>query len=107
MGKDREGKFHPRKGKPSGTMKESAGLKPISTGAFEDNLEIADKYTVGEEEPAPNLRIRHPNRNVDKREDRQTQRSEIKNTKAKREVLTSVPADTVPGELLAVTSKEQ
>jgi hypothetical protein len=107
MGKDREGKFHPRKGKPSATMNESAGLKPISTGAFEENLEIADKYTVRDEEPSPHLRIMHRNRNVDKREDRQQQRSDIKNTKAKRETLASTPAETIVGQLLAITSKEQ
>lgn len=106
MGKDREGKFHPRKGKPSGSMKESAGLKPISTSAFEENLAIADKYTVGDEEPSPHLRIRHPNRNVDKREDRQQDRTEIQNTKAGRETFTEAPAETTPDQLIAVLSKE-
>ncbi|HEY0655980.1 MAG TPA: hypothetical protein VGD65_22750 [Chryseosolibacter sp.] len=86
MGKDREGKFHPRKGKPSGSLRtDSPGLKPISTGSYEEHLEIADKYTVGEEEPAPNLRVRHRNRNTDKREDRQVDKSDAKNTKAKRD----------------------
>jgi hypothetical protein len=86
MGKDREGKFHPRKGKPSGSMRvEGVGLKPVSSGTYEENLEIAEKYTVGEEEPAPNLRVRHPNRNVDKKEERQQDKSEAKNTKEKRE----------------------
>jgi hypothetical protein len=86
MGKDREGKFHPRKGKPSSSLRnDTPGLKPISTGSYDEHLEIADKYTVGEEEPAPNLRVRHPNRNTDKREERQVDKSENKNTKAKRE----------------------
>lgn len=106
MGKDREGKFHPRKGKPSGVMKERAGLKPVSTETFEENLEIAEKYTVGEEEPAPNLRVRHPNRNVDKREDRQTQRSEMQNTKANRTAMSSAPVETSPGEMLTELSRE-
>jgi hypothetical protein len=102
MGKDREGKFHPAKGKPSGSSKtESVGLKPISSDSFEEHLELADKYTVGEEEPAPNLHIRHRNRNVDKNEERQQQRSEITNTKAKRETLTedipSATAQEIPG----------
>jgi hypothetical protein len=84
MGKDREGKFHPRKGKPSGSGRtDTPGLKPISTGDFEEHLEIVEKYTVGEEEPAPNLRVRHRNRNTDKREDRQVEKSDAKNTKAK------------------------
>lgn len=86
MGKDREGRFHPRKGKPSGSPKsDSQGLKPISSGDYEEHLEIADKYTEGEEEPAANLRVMHPNRNVDKKEERQQERSDAKNTKAKRQ----------------------
>jgi hypothetical protein len=107
MGKDREGKFHPAKGRPTGAMNENAGVQPISTGAFEESLEIADKYTVGDDEPSPHLRIRHRNRNVDKREDRQKQRNEIKDTKTKRETMTSVPSETVAEQLLTVTSKEQ
>jgi hypothetical protein len=87
MGKDREGKFHVRKGKPSGSLKTDQGLKSINSESYEDNLEIADKYTVGEEEPAPNVRLRHPNRNVDKREERQQQRSDIQDTKTKRDIL--------------------
>jgi hypothetical protein len=103
MGKDREGKFHPRKGKPSGSLRtESPGLKPISTGSYEEHLEIADKYTVGEEEPAPNLRVRHRNRNTDKREERQIDKSEAKNTKAKRDTfneseVVSVQAQEIAG----------
>jgi hypothetical protein len=107
MGKDREGKFHPRKGKPSGSLRsESPGLKSVSSSAFEENLEIADKYTVGEEEPAPNLRIRHPNRNVDKREDKQQDRNDMQNTKARRETLTEEVVETVPGIMLTNLTKE-
>jgi hypothetical protein len=76
MGKDREGKFHPRKGKPSasGKIEGKTGLKDINTNAIEDYLEVADKYTVGEEEPAPNVRVRHPNRNVDKADERKQEK---------------------------------
>jgi hypothetical protein len=99
MAKDREGKFHPRKGKPSGALRtDSPGLKPINTGAYEEHLEIADKYTVGEEDPAPNLHVRHRNRNVDKREDKQIERSEIKNTKAKRETFSEEEISTTAAE---------
>lgn len=110
MGKDREGKFHPRKGKPSGSMRaESVGLKPISSGSYEEQQEIADKYTVGEEEPAPNLHVRHRNRNVDKREDKQHDRGQIQNTKANRETLgddISAQGDTVPAQQIGLLSKE-
>jgi hypothetical protein len=108
MGKDREGKFHPRKGKPSGSMRaESVGLKPISSGTYEENLEISEKYTVGEEEPAPNLHLRHRNRNVDKKEERQQDKSEAKNTKEKREKFTEDVTSTQVEEIALPLTKEK
>jgi hypothetical protein len=82
MGKDREGKFHPKKGKPSASARvESVGLKNVNSNAIEDYLEIADKYTVGEEEPAPNIHVRHPNRNTDKGEERKQDKRDNVNDK--------------------------
>ena len=83
MGKDREGKFHPRKGKPSGSSKVegTTGLKDINTNEIENYLEVAEKYTVGDEEPAPNVRVRHPNRNVDKHEERGSEKKDNNNEK--------------------------
>ena len=111
MGKDREGKFHPRKGKPSGALREGAGVQPINTSALEEHLEIAEKYTEGEEEPAPNIHVRHPNRNVDKREERQrnkdTQRFNNPSNKSTNETITVERVDTTAEELPAVLSKEQ
>lgn len=72
MGKDREGKFHPRKGKPSGEPVVS-GLQTLNTADLDHKLEIAEKYTTGEEEPASHLRVRHPNRNTEKGEDRRSE----------------------------------
>lgn len=108
MGKDREGKFHPRKGKPSSSMRaESAGVKPMSAGTFEENLDIADKYTVGEEEPAPNLHVRHRNRNVDKKEERQQDKSEAKNTKEKREKYSGQETVTLAHEIKLPLTKDK
>ena len=111
MGKDREGKYHPRKGKPSGALKESVGIRPIDTSALEEHLEIAEKYTEGEEEPAPNIHVRHPNRNVDKREERQrtkeTQRFDNPSNKSTNETFTVESVDTTAEELPAIFSKEQ
>jgi hypothetical protein len=115
MGKDREGKFHPRKGKPSGTgkMEGPSGLKEIKTNAINDYLEIADKYTVGEEQPGPNVPVRHPNRNPDKGEERTSQKRDTNNEanasyKSKTETFTSESIEAAPGEELpAFLSKEQ
>lgn len=111
MGKDREGKFHPRKGKPSGALREGAGVQSINTSALEEHLEIAEKYTEGEEEPAPNIHVRHPNRNVDKREERQrnkdTQRFNSSSNRSTNETFAVERVDTTAEELPAVLSKEQ
>ncbi len=110
MGKDREGKFHPRKGKPSGSAREGVGLQPIDTSAIEEHLEIADKYTEGEERPAPNIHVRHPNRNVDKREERQRskegQRFNNPSNKTLNETFVVERSKTSAEEMPAMLSKE-
>ena len=47
MGKDKEGKYHPRKGRPSGALREGVGVQSLNTSALEEHLEIAEKYTGG------------------------------------------------------------
>jgi hypothetical protein len=111
MGKDREGKYHPRKGKPSGALREGVGLQPINSSAIEEQFEIAEKYTEGEEQPAPNIHVRHPNRNVDKREERQRnkemKRFDNPSNKAVNETFTVERTDTVAEEMPAMMGKEQ
>jgi hypothetical protein len=115
MGKDREGKFHPRKGKPSGSgrVETSAGLKNVNSGAMDDGyMEIADKYTVGEEEPAPNIHVRHPNRNVDKGEERKPDKRDNNDDtnasqKSRTQTFTVSRRDTTVEELPVNLSKEQ
>lgn len=114
MGKDREGKFHPKKGKPSaaGKLEARTGLKDINTSAIDEYLEIADKYTVGEEAPAPNIHVRHPNRNVDKGEDRRAEKAENNNRhspsyKSKSETLSNVSGESIQAqEITGVLTKE-
>lgn len=112
MGKDREGKFHPRKGKPSGQLREGPRVvQPVDTSSFEERLQIADKYTDGDEMPAPNIHVRHPNRNVDKREERQrtkeTQRFNSSANKSVSETFVADRADSDARELPAMLTKEQ
>jgi hypothetical protein len=67
MGKDREGKFHPQKGKPSGSGKEEGiGLNPAHTERIKEYLDISERYTTDGTEAEANVKTRHPNRNVDK-----------------------------------------
>lgn len=68
MGKDREGRFHPKKGKPSGSGREgNLGLRTsIDENELQRDEEITEKYTSAEDELAPNVHMRHPNRNTAK-----------------------------------------
>jgi hypothetical protein len=68
MGKDREGTFHPKKGKPSGSGRESKlGLRGnIDAEELKRDEEMTEKYTAGEDKLAPNVHMRHPNRNTAK-----------------------------------------
>ncbi|HLT41716.1 MAG TPA: hypothetical protein VKZ95_03350 [Sphingobacteriaceae bacterium] len=86
MEKDREGKFHPAKGKPSGSPKdEGVGLNAPITGSLDNYLELADKYTEGPDEMPANVKLRHPNRNVNKGEERRTEKNANKQTNKSKE----------------------
>jgi len=70
MAKDRTGKYHPPKGKPSGAGKNDNGLgiqatPPEKMAQYE---EISDRYTVDDDTLSPDVRMRHPNRNTQKGE---------------------------------------
>jgi hypothetical protein len=71
MGKDREGSFHPGKGKPSGANKEEGlGLtKNFDPANLERDEQITERYTMGEDVLSPDVHVRHPNRNTGKGED--------------------------------------
>ena len=106
MGKDKSGKFHPQKGKPSASLKaEQTGLKSIGATAIGENQELVDKYTVGDE-PASNLHIRHRNRNPDKKEEKQKERKLTLNKKTKRLTAKKDSAGPVPQLMLPVLTKE-
>lgn len=56
------------KGQPSGSNKnEGPGLRPdMPPEKLEQDQEMTEKYTAGEDEPAENLPLKHPNRNTGK-----------------------------------------
>ena len=108
MGKDREGNYHPPKGKPSGSGKEdSVGLKPAMTGSEDQYLNMAEKYTEGPDEMPANVRVRHPNRNVNKGEDRKEQKNNTKKSqKTKPETSRDDRSPATPEELPGVLTRE-
>jgi hypothetical protein len=69
MGKERNGRFIPPKGRPSGSGKDSAGLKnAFAVNDPETDQEISNKYAENIEDLAQNV-VRHKNRNVNKGEE--------------------------------------
>ncbi len=73
MAKDQNGVFHPGKGKPSGANKEEGlGFEATPPEKLEEYFKITDKYTTSEDELAPGVRERHPNRNTSKGEETKT-----------------------------------
>ena len=70
MGKDREGKYHPPKGKPSGS-KTQKGVTTTDSSSLEEQLKVEEKYAINSEadQVEANVPVRHPNRNVDKGSD--------------------------------------
>jgi len=73
MGKDQNGTFHPGKGKPSGANKEEGlGLQATPAEKIDEYTTITEKYTTGEDELAPGVPLKHPNRNTSKGETTKT-----------------------------------
>src|SRR4051812_18340014 len=72
MGKDRNGKYHPPKGKPSGAGKNEDGLGIQATPPekMEQYEQITERYTIDDDTLAPDVPVRHPNRNTQKGQSR-------------------------------------
>jgi hypothetical protein len=102
MGKDREGTFHPKKGKPSGFKEEGLGLRPsITPEELEQDEQMTEKYTTGPDELAENIHLLHPNRNTHKGRDQHKEQpgnasdKEVRNTFD--EETTSIEPEELPG----------
>ena len=105
MGKDRNGTYHPGKGKSSGVNKEEGlGLHPTELEKMERYEEITERYTAGEDELAADVHMRHPNRNTSKgqaRNDTNGNNSEAENNKIRSftEARQTLQAKELPGKL--------
>jgi hypothetical protein len=109
MGKDRSGKYHPPKGKPSGAAKEEGlGLHPTDPDKLDQYMDISDKYTTGEDEIAGHVPIRHPNRNTEKGHDRfKNQQDAQDSRKSDDQTLSESRSQVAPEELPRILNKEQ
>lgn len=113
VGKDREGNYHPPKGKPSGIDKEEGlGMQATDPERLDQYLDLTEKYTTGEDELADNVTIRHPNRNVNKRNDAlrentiKGKQQSAESDKSKNETFAEPLTDTVAEELPEILSKD-
>ncbi len=71
MGKDREGSFHPKKGKPSGEGHKAGN--DAHTETIDKQIQLEEEYGINDiEGEVPGVRTRHPNRNEDKSRERKT-----------------------------------
>jgi len=110
FGKDDNGVFHPGKGKPSGINKEEGlGFQATPPDKLEEYLELTEKYTTGEDELDPSVRVRHPNRNTSKGEDiykakENTETSDKTNPQVLNEEQTEA---VVPEQLPGILTKER
>jgi hypothetical protein len=110
MGKDRTGKYHPPKGKPSGAGKEEGlGIQSTDPEKMDQYLDITDRYTAGEDEIAAHVPVRHPNRNTEKGHTRFKNQQDAQESRKSEEYM---PVDergpaVTPEELPRMLSKEQ
>jgi hypothetical protein len=108
MGKDKEGAYHPPKGKPSGSNsgEESLEINQSTSGSVEQHQEMADKYTKGADELPANVRVRHPNRNVNKGEEKKNGKNSNAKSKSNSQDSEDVETRTLADELPGILSKE-
>ena len=78
MGKDREGKYHPPKGKPSEAgNKKGITSPPVSKKKVKKQDQLENKYDLdSDNEAVENVKVMHPNRNENKNLDRQNPKDE-------------------------------
>jgi hypothetical protein len=111
MGKDRNGAYHPPKGKPSGAGKseDELGVQATPPEKMEQYEKITERYTVDDETLSPDVHLRHPNRNTQKGQTRfknqQDAQDSIKGT-AERTTEEAAASSVAPEELPGILSRE-
>lgn len=107
MGKDRNGKYHPAKGKPSGIGKEEGlGVHPTDPEKINEYIDITNRYTTDADTLAPHVHLRHPNRNVDKGNERFRNQQDKQKVTAEEQTFTEDRAEVKPEELPGTLTRE-
>jgi hypothetical protein len=107
MGKDREGKYHPPKGKPSGT-KIQKGVTNTDSSSLDEQFKIEEKYSLDSDgnDVQANVPVRHPNRNVDKGDEHKVSENKNPRRKSVTEPYRNESTDANVAELAVPLSKE-
>jgi hypothetical protein len=108
MGKDRDGRFHPPKGRPSGTGRQTELTAPADQEALAEQFDLEDKYAIdADRDRVEGVPIRHPNRNAEKSEDRSRTESQKKAAdKSRNETLREDLSNTTPDQTPMPLSRE-
>jgi hypothetical protein len=109
MGKDREGKFHPQKGKPAGEGKQKGITTPqVSKKVLAEQFDLEEKYLIDPDtDRVEGTKMRHPNRNAEKDTDRKITEGQKKNSdKSRNQTLTEDFSGIVPGEYMGELSRD-
>ena len=104
MGKDREGKFHPGKGRLSG---KSTPIEIASNYASKDEIALEEKYAIdADRDTIEGVPVRHPNRNADKHQQQKISEGQKKRSdKARNVTLTKRRLSVTPEEITDGLSK--
>jgi len=107
MGKDRSGRYHPPKGKPSDTSKEGLGLRPgMDPEDLEQDMKMTERYTEGPDKLASDVYMRHPNRQTRKGKEVYKPQEEGSSKTYKEEMFNKDRVDTPLEEIEGVITKD-
>jgi hypothetical protein len=108
MGKDRNGKYHPPKGKPSGAGKSEDGLGIQATPPekMEQYEKITERYTIDDDTLAPDVHLRHPNRNTEKGQTRFKNQQDSQDSVGKQPEAVAAAPSVQPEELPGVLNRD-
>jgi len=101
MGKDRAGKFHPQKGKPSGSGQQKGVSTPPPEQALNEQFDLEEKYAIdADRDRAAGIHVMHPNRNAEKDQDRKPESQKRTTVKPRSETIaedrTATTAEEIP-----------
>jgi len=108
MGKDKDGKFHATKGRPSGTGRHKGLTVPADQQVLTEQFDLEEKYAIdADKDRVEGAPVRHPNRNADKSQDHsRTENQKKASDKSRNETFREDFSKTTPEEISLALSRE-